>query len=104
MESICTPTFTMLTDSPVIARSGPLEIRAIVVLVGCKEDLSLLVEKERSELASNVLPAYILEEPSFLEPAVRSRLTERINAELGRPLVTDVLIYQTSLTEYEPAW
>lgn len=93
----------MLTDAPVSAREGPLEIRAIVVLIGCEKDLSQLAEEERSEIASSLLPTYILEEASFLEPATRSHLTERINAELGRPLVADVFIYRTSLTEYGPA-
>jgi hypothetical protein len=97
----CAPSFRRVSEQPISARSGALEVSAVVVLIGCSEELARITEIQLEELAASVVPAMILKESQLWERATRSRTVSQVNGVLGVPLVTDVFAYRLRVSEFE---
>jgi len=92
----CTPTFRQLSSTPIDAEAGSFQIRFSVALIGCKERLGALTERE-VELIEREFT-----EPSHwstheidtgrLRAEFRNRAVGRLNTILGRDAITDVFI------------
>jgi hypothetical protein len=99
---LCTPGFVEVSDGPFVARSGPLELHAVGLLVGCKERLGSLTDANREKIVSEILIDALLRESQPRSPLVRGRIVRAVNELLGEQVVSDVFIYRTSFVEYGP--
>jgi len=102
VDPTCTPSFRELSDARIGAEAGSVQIHFFVALIGCKERLRILTEREIQMV-----------EREFIEPTewsthemrsipmsagFRSRVAKRLNQIIGRDAIADVFVYSYSIS------
>jgi len=106
-HSDCVPSFRELV-SPGYMIIGDEKVQDYAVaIIGCRDVLDTLSEQD-VDLAHKAIAGYIDEMGIALlgllhaesRGAYRTELTARVNAEVGREVATDVLLYRVNIKDY----
>ena len=94
----CEPSYVEVSNDPIVAKPDPyVEIGARLALIGCSDDLKAIKPDQSRAIAAYLRK--LLEEKHLLmareirSPAFRHSLTAAANQIVGRPVVTDVLVF-----------
>jgi len=102
----CTAAYREMTDRVEIL-SGNFELSFRTLAIGCNEELEKAwppehdrVEKEFSLELQDVHPIQAAIMIRDLPPELRSRLIERLNSIINRPVVTDLFFFDIKVAEF----
>jgi len=100
----CTPSFRELPNKEIHVDAGTWQIYFSAILIGCEKDISSLTPEELSAIAIGLekyrgLPSFRLSVEATW-PKTRAVAKERVNALLGRSIVTDVFIYNVTIIDH----
>jgi hypothetical protein len=97
-RAACEPAYILVSKDPIAIRPDPyVELGGRVALVGCRSDLEKIDLRQRDAIVERF--AALLEEKNFAlqkvaeSPDFRRSFVTAVNGIIGRPVVTDVLIY-----------
>jgi len=99
-DPACTPAFRKLSEERVGAEVGSFQVDFSVALLGCKERLRTLTEREVKMIRQEFIePTDWSTHEVYSIPmhvGFRSRVVNRLNEILGRDVITDVFVYSVS--------
>ena len=97
-RAACKPSYVLLSKDPIAIRPDPyFELGGRLALVGCTSDLEKIGPRQREAIAERFRA--LLKEENFAlrkkaeSPDLKRSFVTTVNGVIGRPVVTDVLIY-----------
>lgn len=101
----CTPGYIVVFGEPETVEVGFWAVTFNVALVGCSELLESVSQQEwlsiRALLKERVATDFVTLFASHEDGGFRSRVTEVVNADLGRDVVDDVLFHDVGFRDHQ---